>query len=66
MIANNFKSEVTVERDGEKVDGKSILSIMMLAAEMGAEITITTEGEDASELLEKLVQLIENKFGQPE
>lgn len=65
QTANKFKSEVIVSKDGEEVNGKSILSLMMLAAPIGSEILIKTEGEDAVELLETLLTLIENKFGEP-
>jgi len=47
------------------VNGKSILSLMMLAAPIRSEIVIKTEGEDATELLNMLLKLIENKFGEP-
>jgi phosphocarrier protein len=65
QTANKFKAHVTVAKDGEEVNGKSILSLMMLAAPIGSEIEITTEGDDATELLQSLLDLIENKFGEP-
>lgn len=64
QTANKFDADVTVAKDGEEVNGKSILSLMMLAAPIGSEITIKTEGDDAAELLQKLLELIENKFGE--
>ena len=45
--ANRFQSEVYVEKDGEEVDGKSIMGLMMLAAGHGSVITVSSEGEDA-------------------
>jgi phosphocarrier protein len=65
QTANKFNARVTVAKDGEEVNGKSILSLMMLAAPIGSEIEITTEGDDAKELLQSLLGLIENKFGEP-
>jgi phosphocarrier protein len=65
QTANKFKAQVTVVKDGEEVNGKSILSLMMLAAPIGSEIEIRTDGEDAVELLQELLTLIDNKFGEP-
>lgn len=65
QTANQFCAEVTVLKDGEEVNGKSILSLMMLAAPIGSEIVIKAEGQDAAALLDKLIQLINNKFGEP-
>ena len=65
QTANKFNASVMVSKDGEEVNGKSILSLMMLAAPIGSEIEITTEGEDALELLHMLLKLIDNKFGEP-
>lgn len=65
QAANKFKADVTVSKDGEEVSGKSILSLMMLAAPIGSEITIKAEGEDAAQLLRTLLDLINNKFGEP-
>ena len=65
QTANKFRAEVTVAKDGEEVNGKSILSLMMLAAPIGAEIVLKAEGEDAIKLLDSLVTLIDNKFGEP-
>lgn len=65
QTANKFRAEITVAKDGEEVNGKSILSLMMLAAPIGAEIVLKAEGEDAVKLLDSLVTLIDNKFGEP-
>ena len=64
QIATQYQAEVTVEKDGEEVNGKSILSLMMLAAPICSEITIKTDGDDAAELMEMLLQLIDDKFGE--
>lgn len=65
QTANKFRAEITVSKDGEEVNGKSILNLMMLAAPIGAEILLKADGEDALEMLESLLRLIENKFGEP-
>ncbi len=65
QLANTYNAEVFVSKDGEEVNGKSILSLMMLAAPIGSEITLKAEGSDAVEALDHLLELIENKFGEP-
>lgn len=62
--AAKFASHVYVLRDGLEVNGKSILGVMMLAAEMGARITLKTDGKDEKEALEALVRVVNNKFGE--
>ena len=61
--ASKFKSEIFIEKDGLKVNGKSIMGVMMLAAEMGAELIIYADGEDEIEAVKDLVQLIGSGFG---
>jgi phosphocarrier protein len=61
-IANKFDSHITVEKDGEQVNGKSIMGLMMLAAGQGSKLTITTEGADAEVALRELEQLFLKKF----
>ena len=58
QTASRFKCEVHVERDDIRISGKSIMGIMMLAAEQGSQITIETEGEDAEECLDALTGLV--------
>lgn len=65
QTANKFRAEIMVSKDGEEVNGKSILNLMMLAAPIGSEILLKADGEDALEMLESLVRLIDNKFGEP-
>ncbi len=60
--ANQFRSSIWVRRNGECVDGKSVLELMILAAACGTDLEIIAEGEDAREAVEALVELIENKF----
>jgi phosphocarrier protein len=62
--AARFASHVTVARDGLEVNGKSILGVMMLAAEMGAQITVRAEGSDEQEALTALVRVVDDKFGE--
>ena len=62
--ANTFSAEVTIEKDGVEVNGKSIMGILMLAASKGTKITLKTKGEDAREALQALGRLIERKFGE--
>ena len=65
QTANKFRADITVSKDGEDVNGKSILSLMMLAAPIGSEILLKAEGEDALDILESLLRLIEKRFGEP-
>jgi phosphocarrier protein HPr len=62
--AARFASHITVARDGLEVNGKSILGVMMLAAEMGAQVTLRAEGSDEQEALQALVQIVDQKFGE--
>jgi phosphocarrier protein len=60
--ATKFASEITVEKEGESVNGKSIMGLMMLAAAHGTTLTVTAEGSDAAEALNDLEQLINRNF----
>ena len=60
--AAKFDADIVVEKDGEEVDGKSILGLMMLAVGHGSKITITAEGKDEQEALNALEDLISRKF----
>lgn len=62
--ASAFNSDITVEKDGEQIDGKSIMGLMMLAAGNGSTLLITAEGDDADAALTALSNLIEQKFGE--
>ncbi|HAN41128.1 MAG TPA: HPr family phosphocarrier protein [Candidatus Cloacimonetes bacterium] len=61
--ATKFRSEFYIERDGMKVNGKSIMGVMMLAAENGAVLTLSAQGVDAEYLIEEVSSLIEGGFG---
>ncbi len=60
--ANRFSCDIFVEKDGEKVNGKSIMGLMMLAAGPGSKLKIHAEGQDASAALTELETLIKRKF----
>jgi phosphocarrier protein len=62
--ASGFSSQVYLERDGNRINGKSIMGVMMLAASQGSKITIITEGEDEGPALDALLALVEDGFGE--
>jgi len=57
-----FQSKVSIIKNGQEVDGDSILGIMMLAAEFGSEITVIANGRDEKEAIEKIEELFAKKF----
>lgn len=63
-LASSYQSEITVQKDGMVVNGKSIMGVMTLAAECGSKLTIRAEGKDAEQALVALVALVENGFSQ--
>ena len=60
--ANRFSCDIFVEKDGEKVNGKSIMGLMMLAAGPGSRLTVHAQGHDASQALSEIETLINRKF----
>src|SRR2546423_14002299 len=62
--ANRFSCEIFVEKDGDKVNGKSIMGLMMLAAGPGSKLTIHAQGQDAAQALAELETLISAKFNE--
>ncbi|HHX24390.1 MAG: HPr family phosphocarrier protein [Tepidanaerobacteraceae bacterium] len=64
QTANKFKSEIFIEKEGKKINAKSIMGVMSLAISQGTEITISAEGVDDQQAVDKLVELIESKFGE--
>jgi phosphocarrier protein HPr len=66
QTASAYQSEVWLERNGKRVNAKSIMGVMMLAAAKGSTITIDTIGEDADQAMSALVALIADKFGEGE
>ena len=63
-LAAKYRSEITISRDGTEVNGKSIMGVMMLAAECGSSLTLRADGADADAAVEAIATLIENKFGE--
>jgi phosphocarrier protein len=65
-LAKNFSSTITLCKDGEPADGKSIMSVMLLAAPIGTELELETSGADEAEAYAALRQLIDERFGEEE
>jgi len=63
-LANTFGSEIQLIKDGVPVNGKSIMGVMILAAECGSSITVRAEGSDAEPAVAALVELITSGFGE--
>ena len=63
-MANDHKADVWVEKDGTKVNGKSIMGLLMLACPLGSSIMVKTEGVDETEAFEELKNLVEGGFGE--
>ena len=61
-IANRFTSDIQVEKDGEEINGKSIMGLMLLAAGCGSRLKVTVTGGDANEMIKALEELIARKF----
>jgi phosphocarrier protein len=64
QLASTFKSRVFMSRNGRRVNAKSIMGVMMLAAAKGSTITLETDGEDEVEAMDTLVELIGSGFGE--
>jgi len=63
-LAGSFASEVHLTRNGRRVNAKSIMGVMMLAAGMGSEVQIETDGADEQPAMDAIRALIDNKFGE--
>jgi len=66
QVASGFAAEVWLSRNGRRVNAKSIMGVMMLAAGKGSRITIDAEGADAGEALAAVTRLIADRFGEQE
>lgn len=66
QLAGSFQSEVWMTRDGRRVNAKSIMGVMMLAAGKGSSVDLETDGPDEQEAMDALVALINDKFGEGE
>lgn len=64
--ASQFECEIYIVRDGNRVNAKSIMGVMMLAASKGTEITVEADGSDEQEGLQAIVELIQNRFDEEE
>lgn len=66
QLAAKFQSDVWMTRNARRVNAKSIMGVMMLAAGKGAKVVLETDGADEKECFDALVELIQNKFGEGE
>jgi phosphocarrier protein len=66
QVANQFASDVWIEKSNKKVNAKSIMGVMMLAASQGSDVTISTQGSDEKKALNAIVDLINDYFGEGE
>lgn len=65
-VANGYAAEVVLDKQGQRVNGKSIMGVMMLAASKGTVLQLHVDGENEAEAMDALVALIESKFGESE
>ena len=65
-LASQFSSDIKVSREGQSVDGKSIMGVLMLAASQGTRLNLSIEGSDQDAAMEALQNLISNRFGEDE
>ncbi len=65
-IAGRFSSQIWVEKNGRRVNAKSIMGLMMLAAAKGSRILVSAEGDDAEAAVAAITELVTNRFGEPE
>ena len=63
-MANNFRAEITVTKDGDSVNGKSIMGLLTLAAARGTKLVIEAEGDDATEAIDAIQSLVEGNFNE--
>jgi phosphocarrier protein len=66
QTASQFSSEIFIERNGRRVNAKSIMGVMMLAASKGSIVTLEANGADEATAIDVLLALINNRFGEPE
>jgi phosphocarrier protein len=66
QVANQFESDIWIEKNDKKVNAKSIMGVMMLAASQGTDIKISTEGVDEKKALDSITALINDYFGEGE
>ncbi len=66
QVAAQFTSQVWIERNNRRVNAKSIMGVMMLAASKGSKVTLEADGDDEEAAIKALVELINNRFGEGE
>lgn len=66
QLASSFASHIEIEKDNRRVNGKSIMGVMMLAASKGSNVSLHADGEDEEESIDKLEELINNRFNEGE
>ena len=64
--ASMYNSDINLKRNGQNVNGKSIMGVMMLAAAKGTEIELIIDGDDEKQAMQSLLELIANRFGEAE
>ena len=65
-LASEFGSEIWISKGSRRVNAKSIMGVMMLAAGLGARVSVEADGDDAAQALEAIAQLVDDKFGEGE
>ncbi len=65
-LASEFKCEIMLKRDGQQINGKSIMGIMMLAAAQGTQLDLCADGQDEDTAIDALSQLVLDRFGEDE
>lgn len=65
-LASNFASDVRLSKDGQTINGKSIMGVMMLAASQGTTLVLSVDGDDEQEATARLERLIQERFGEDE
>lgn len=65
-LSSSFSSSIDIEKDGQRVNSKSIMGVMMLAASMGSKVTVSADGEDEEDALAAVVDLINRRFDEEE
>ena len=65
-LSSSFQSSIDIEKDGQRVNSKSIMGVMMLAASCGTTVTISADGNDAEAAIDAIAELINNRFDEEE
>lgn len=65
-LSSSFSASIDIEKDGQRVNSKSIMGVMMLAASCGTTVTISAEGDDAQEAIDAITDLINRRFDEEE